>query len=289
MTYDLHPLCTLFPRMEGSEFKSLCSDIKANGLRTPIVLHDGMILDGGNRYRACLAANVEPQFSAFTGGNMVAFVLSSNLHRRHMSMGQQAAIVASATNWAEAQTVGKPKSGNVAGLHSTVAARAAQSGASDRTQRTADKVAKADPGLAVAVGQGKTTLAKAAETIEPAKPRPAATPLRQQDAATTPDEPSDLDLVVAELEAAHAEIQVLQGLVTAIEATDPRAEALKWRRAYDDAVRKQSEAMERTKLATDREAWTMRQLRRCGKAVSEDDPSKIAPTVEALARGRVAA
>ncbi len=36
---------------------------------------------------------------------------------------------------------GKPKSGNVTGLD-TVASRQAQSGASDKTQRMADKVAK---------------------------------------------------------------------------------------------------------------------------------------------------
>ena len=52
MTHELHPLCTLFPRMGGAEFDALCADIKANGLREAITLHNGMILDGGNRYRA---------------------------------------------------------------------------------------------------------------------------------------------------------------------------------------------------------------------------------------------
>lgn len=52
-----------------------------------------------------------------------------------------AAIVASAQDWGRAQMAGKPKSGNVTGLD-TVASRQAQSGASDKTQRMADKVAK---------------------------------------------------------------------------------------------------------------------------------------------------
>lgn len=68
----------------------------------------------------------------------------------HLSAGQQAAIVASAQDWATAQTVGKPKSGNVAGLD-RIADRAAQSGASERTQRMADKVAKASPDLVPAM------------------------------------------------------------------------------------------------------------------------------------------
>ena len=73
------------------------------------------------------------------------------LHRRHMTAGQQAAIVASAQDWAKAHPQGQTKkhqsnqsvneTGSVTGLD-TVAARRAQSGASDKTQRIADKVAK---------------------------------------------------------------------------------------------------------------------------------------------------
>ena len=169
--YDLHPLCTLFPRMVSTEFQALVSDIKAHGLREPIVLHDGLILDGGNRYRACVQAGVDPAFTTFCNGNPVSFVLSANLHRRHMTSGQQAAIVASAQDWANSQSVGRPnKSGNVTGLPDsgldTVAKRAAQSGASDKTQRQADKVAKADPELAAQVAHGEVSLPKAVAQVE---------------------------------------------------------------------------------------------------------------------------
>ena len=176
MTYDLHPLCTLFPRMVSTEFQALVSDIKAHGLREPIVLHDGLILDGGNRYRACVQAGVDPAFTTLANGNPVSFVLSANLHRRHMTAGQQAAIVASAQDWANAQAVGRPnKSGNVTGLPDsgldTVAKRAAQSGASDKTQRQADKVAKADPELAAQVAHGEVSLPEAVAKVDgkPAK------------------------------------------------------------------------------------------------------------------------
>lgn len=173
MTYELHPLCTLFPRVTGAEYDALVADIRANGLRQPIVLHNNMILDGGNRYRACLDAGVQPHFEHYEGESIVAFVLSANLHRRHLSAGQQAAIVASAQDWATAQTVGKPKSGNVAGLD-RIADRAAQSGASERTQRMADKVAKASPDLAKQVAHGEISLPKAVAQVEkkPAKVAP---------------------------------------------------------------------------------------------------------------------
>lgn len=94
----------------------------------------------GRTDRAC--AGVAPEFVEFSGGNIVSFVFSMNLNRRHMTVGQRAAIVASAQDWSKAQTVGKPKSGNTTGL-ATVSERSAQSGASDKTQRQADKVAKA--------------------------------------------------------------------------------------------------------------------------------------------------
>ena len=83
-----------FDTGEQEQFDALKADISANGLRQPIVLLDGMILDGGNRYRACIDAGVKPVFTDYNGGNIVSFVLSANLHRRHMTPGQQAAIVA---------------------------------------------------------------------------------------------------------------------------------------------------------------------------------------------------
>lgn len=173
MTFELHPLCTLFPRLGDAEFSSLVEDIRANGLREPIIIHDGMILDGGNRYRACLDAGIEPATMKFGGGNIVSYVLSANLHRRHLSVSQQAAIVASAQNWATAQIQGANrhtiKTGNLAGLE-TVADRQAQSGASDRTQRMADKVAKANPELAKEVGRGEISLPKAVEEITGKRP-----------------------------------------------------------------------------------------------------------------------
>lgn len=172
MKHELHPLCTLFPRIDGAEFSALVADIKANGLRESIVLHEGMVLDGGNRYRACNDAGIEPRFVEFDGPDIVAFVLSANLHRRHLSAGQHAAIVASVTNWAAANKHGGDRRSDQAAILplETIADRAAASGASARTQRMADAVAKADPDLAKAVGQGTTTLPKAVEQITGKRP-----------------------------------------------------------------------------------------------------------------------
>ena len=178
MSYELHPLCTLFPRMLDQEFMTLTADIKENGLRQPITLLDGMILDGGNRYRACIQAGVVPEFVEFSGGNIVSFVLSANLHRRHMSAGQQAAIVASAQDWGKAQIHGGDRKSNQSQAvdFDSVEKRSAASGASRVTQMKADKVAKANPELAKRVAHGEVSLPAAVKQVEnkpakkPAKP-----------------------------------------------------------------------------------------------------------------------
>ena len=174
MKHELHPLCTLFPRLSGKEFESLCADIKENGLRNPIVVHEGMILDGGNRYHACIELGIKPDLVEFTGGNIVSFVLSANLHRRHLSPGQQAAIVASAQDWANAHTHGGDRKSEQSRLNDfdTVDKRAAASGVHRDTQIKADKVAKADPDLAKKVAHGEISLPKAVKQITPQKNKP---------------------------------------------------------------------------------------------------------------------
>jgi len=176
LTLDLHPLCTLFPRLIGAEFEALKADIAAHGQREPIVVHAGFILDGGNRYRACVEVGIEPALKEFTGDNPVSFVLSANLHRRHLTPGQQAAIVASAQDWSRAHSVGGDrKSDQAATLPlDSVADRAAQSGASERTQRMADSVARQSPDLARQVAHGEISLPKALEQLAP--PRAPAAP-----------------------------------------------------------------------------------------------------------------
>jgi N6-adenosine-specific RNA methylase IME4 len=95
MTLQFHPLADIFPLIEGEEFDNLVADIRDNGLREAIWLHpeDGSIIDGRNRYRACLEAKVEPQFREWDGtGSLVTFLLSLNLRRRHLNDSQKATV-----------------------------------------------------------------------------------------------------------------------------------------------------------------------------------------------------
>ena len=235
-THELHPLCTLFPRMAGAEFDALVADIAANGLQNPIVLFDGMVLDGGNRYRACQVASVEPRFAQFAGDSVVAFVLSANLHRRHMSPGQQAAIVASAQDWAKAQVQGANRhtmqTGNVTGLQ-TVADRAAQSGASDKTQRMADKVAKASPELARQVAHGEKTLPQAVREVSPPKaaPTPVVTQVQPPANDELREQINDLATMLEEVRADN------ESMARVFEADDKVTAALAEAKRYREQLR----------------------------------------------------
>lgn len=249
---ELHPLCTLFPRLAGPEFEALKADIAAHGQREPIVVHAGFILDGGNRYRACVEIGVEPALKEFTGNNPVSFVLSANLHRRHLTPGQQAAIVASAQDWSRAHSVGGDRKSDQAATlpFDSVADRAAQSGASERTQRMADSVARQSPDLARQVAHGEISLPKALEQLAPPRapaapkfapastaPAPAAAPetprapslvqqVMEQQAGAVPapdtatdenaDEDDPFDQVVAENKAIELEKLALQGEIKAL-------------------------------------------------------------------------
>lgn len=90
-----HKLANLFPLMEPTEFKALVEDIKQNGQLHPIVIWEDQILDGRNRFRACEHLNIEPKYTTFDGTDAFAFVVSLNLHRRHLSSSQRAAIALS--------------------------------------------------------------------------------------------------------------------------------------------------------------------------------------------------
>lgn len=95
MSHPFHPVSELFPLMTGSPFDELVADIKANGLREPIWRHDGQIIDGRNRYNACEQIGVEPTYREWDGnGDLTKFVVSLNLHRRHLNESQRAMVAA---------------------------------------------------------------------------------------------------------------------------------------------------------------------------------------------------
>lgn len=91
--YEYHPVANIFPMMSDDEFAALVEDIRVNGQRQPIYLHEDRIIDGRNRYRACQQLGIMPNVVAWDGeGSLVSFVVSLNLQRRHLSSSQKATV-----------------------------------------------------------------------------------------------------------------------------------------------------------------------------------------------------
>jgi hypothetical protein len=91
-----HPLANLFPMLADAELDDLGDDIRANGQVETVKLHQGMVLDGRNRYTACAKKNLGVRTEIFTGTSREAlnWVISKNLKRRHLSESQRAMVAA---------------------------------------------------------------------------------------------------------------------------------------------------------------------------------------------------
>jgi ParB-like chromosome segregation protein Spo0J len=94
---EVHPAAGIFPLMHDADLELLASDIRANGLRQPLVLDtDGRLLDGRNRLRACELAGVEPVFATVETDDPLGYVVSLNVLRRNLSPSQRAILAAEA-------------------------------------------------------------------------------------------------------------------------------------------------------------------------------------------------
>jgi hypothetical protein len=109
----VHPAAELFPLMTKDELAELADDIKNNGLKEPVILGHGRegdamvgtyVLDGRNRLDALELNGVEllrdgriiDRLFRDLGpvDDPVAYVISKNIHRRHLTAEQKRGLVA---------------------------------------------------------------------------------------------------------------------------------------------------------------------------------------------------
>lgn len=158
-TLKIHPVANIFPMLTPDELLDLAESIKTEGQRNDIVLDtDGTILDGRNRLAACQIAGIEPHFTTYTGSNSARLIISSNVHRRHISKGQQAMITVIACS------LSGHSLRDLAKLHSLSRSRLS----------AANVVLKHDPDLAEQVRNGTLSLDTAHDTVLESKARAAA-------------------------------------------------------------------------------------------------------------------
>jgi len=147
--------------MSESDHAALTADILHHGQREPITLFEGKILDGWHRYRSCLEIGEKPAFRTLDADiDPVAFVMSCNLHRRHLDGSQRAHAVVACKAWAKVGDNQHGRGGQTPGVRPQTNAEMAK--AAD-VGVTTIKQAKAaiEGGLGDALRDGKIT-AKAA-------------------------------------------------------------------------------------------------------------------------------
>ena len=88
-TLTFHPRAGIFPVPDERHLQAMANDIAAHGLLDEMVLYEGRILDGRCRYLACERAGVTPKFRDYDGNDPLGFVISRNVHRRHLSKNQR--------------------------------------------------------------------------------------------------------------------------------------------------------------------------------------------------------
>ena len=156
---EFHYLANIFPMLAGDEAKALADDISEHGLREPITLLEGKILDGRNRYIACLDAGIEPRFTHYRGDDPAAYVVSLNLKRRHLDESQRAMVAKKLASLER----GQRQTGKFAGV-TTQAEAASMLNVSERSVRTAGAVIdKAVPEIVTAVENGDVSVSAAAQ------------------------------------------------------------------------------------------------------------------------------
>lgn len=92
-TYKIHPAAELFPMMDEPEFQRLKEDIRQNGLHESITLWRNQLIDGRNRLRACDELGIQHDPNEIDDdADPVKYVLSANLHRRHLNETQRSMV-----------------------------------------------------------------------------------------------------------------------------------------------------------------------------------------------------
>ncbi len=225
--YTAHPAAELFPMLDEKRLSELAEDIRSHGLREPIRLYRGQILDGRNRYQACLRVGVDPVFEAWDGGDPYLYVWSLNGERRDIGDQQRYLIWRDAMAHSEAWQAECQRIADEANARRSEAAKARPRG-EDGTLKAAPVVDHYDPPLDEAIDQKpkhKTREAKA----RAAKTTPATVARMDQLVESRPDLAEKVK--VGEMKPAEAMRQMKRGQVEQRVAALP---AGKYRVIYAD-------------------------------------------------------
>jgi len=184
-----HPVALLFPDMSAADFAALMEDIRVHGVKVPILVHGGQIMDGRHRYLACCKLGVRCPAIEWNGRDPWFELQSRNLLRRHLAKDQVYAIQKlAAAQYPElaasfdaarldakqrkAQAKGQPRgekglSRSVDRHRESADVIGSRVGVSGSTVKRVERLARIAPGLLKQVAAGQISVMQALRRAEP--------------------------------------------------------------------------------------------------------------------------
>jgi hypothetical protein len=163
-----HQAAGIFPMLDekSAGFQATYEDIKANGMHTPVWMHNDEVLEGRHRVRILEMLGKEElrpcaDYRNYEGNDPIGFVISMNLHRRHLNESQRAMVAAKLASL----EVGANQHGKGQGTSIDVASKLLNVGRAS-IDRAKVVLAKGDPSLIAAVEQGDVAVSAAAAAAE---------------------------------------------------------------------------------------------------------------------------
>ncbi|MHC1745529.1 MAG: hypothetical protein AB9895_00075 [Negativicutes bacterium] len=138
---EIHEWALLFPPMTEDEFENLVKDIEINGQYDPIILFDGKIVEGRNRYLACEKLKIQPRTTEWTGNEeeLFQYVFSKNFTRRNLNANQKA-MIAAKCSLAEEKLEAKLRQGNRSKITLVKELTTKDCNSGKATQKAAEKI-----------------------------------------------------------------------------------------------------------------------------------------------------
>ena len=191
-TYKVHAVANLFPILAGQAYSELRQSLEQNGQQQPIILYNGVLLDGRNRLKILLELGKQPVFEEYNGSLAPdEYILTANLFRRHLTDEQRTMVTTEALKWKEREDARKRqqeagKDGAKGGRGKTLGAKSTQGFREPKVSEKIAALAKTTdyqarqtlmvsdyaPELVPEVKNGTMTLRTASKTARQRVPRP---------------------------------------------------------------------------------------------------------------------
>ena len=169
--YPIHPAAELFPMMSEEQYCQLKEDIRVNGQCEDIVVWKGLLVDGRNRLRACDELGIEPHIAELMDEtDPVTYVISHNLHRRHLTTAQRAMVADRLATLRHGDVMSQKSDALIKASSQDDAAETLKVSRSS-VQKARKIRTKASKKVIAAVDAGTMSLNAAAKTTKPDKPK----------------------------------------------------------------------------------------------------------------------